>query len=342
MKRLLGLLMLLAPLSEGFAGNPVKKIEKKAQEIVDSSRFLSGAGRTWKVITASGIKDPQYLRSPDWTWKIKTTSGISYADLFDRGSFKDGRFRAALWSEPRIRQSFSLGWKFLSASYSFNPFRLRGKDKDNLWSFSWFCNRFGVELSARQAKTYHGRVLMEPDAFSVNAGKVASRLINLDGYYVLNCRKYSLPTALSQSFIQKKSAGSLIFSFSGQMADISCGSIEGLGNRPFRIESSVLGCGAGYGYNWVPWPRIVVSGAAIGNVMLLCRSRITVEEEPSKMKRRFPDYSLSAYIALAYQSGMWHYGIRGIAHDCCVGDNRHQVYDNVSLDACFFIGVRIK
>ena len=126
------------------------------------------------------------------------------------------------------------------------------------------------------------------------------------------------------------------------MADISCGSIEALGNRPFRIESSVLGCGAGYGYNWVPLQRIVLSAAVIGNVMLLCRSRISVDGDPQKMQRRFPDYSLSAYTAIAYQSGMWHYGLRGIIHDCCVGDNRFQVYDNVSLDACFFIGVRIK
>ncbi|MBR1633422.1 MAG: DUF4421 family protein [Bacteroidales bacterium] len=320
------------------AGNPVRKV----REAIDSSETISRLRHAWKVVNGSGVKDPEYLRSPDYTWKIKSTSGIAYSDLFDRGVYDGGRFRAALWSEPRIRQSFSLTWNFLSVSWGFSPFKLRGKDKDNQLSFSYYCNRFGLEFAAQEAKTYHGRVLMSPDTVKVPAGKVSSRLINLDGYYVLNFKRYSLPTALSQSFIQKKSAGSLLFSISGQLADINCAAIEDLGNRPFNIKSAVFGLGLGYGYNWVPVPRIVVSAAAIGNAMLFSRNYVIVDGERSSPGRRFPDYSLTGYFALAYQSGAWHYGLRGTVHDCCVGNGRSHLYDNVSLYGAFFIGIRIK
>ena len=96
-----------------------------------------------------------------------------------------------------------------------------------------------------------------------------------DGYWIFNKRRFSLAAAYGQSVLQKRSAGSFIagmmlyyqkFDMSQPLNIYYYGALlEGTGC--FKTYQGSLG--AGYTYNWVPTPGLVVNAVAMPVVSLI-------------------------------------------------------------------------
>ena len=99
-------------------------------------------------------------------------------------------------------------------------------------------------------------------------GSISQKTLNLNFYYAFNYCKSSFPAAFSQSYIQKRSAGSWMI---GASFDGSKTKVKGM-----TIRLNELALGAGYGYNLVPSAKVLKrNGRQLEAVffMFLCKSR---------------------------------------------------------------------
>ena len=103
------------------------------------------------------------------------------------------------------------------------------------------------------------------DRVELTDGKLSMKTLNLNAFYVFNSRRFSYPAAFSQTYIQRRSAGSFLLAFSGQG---QLGKLKMEKNLDFKMMN--IGLGAGYGYNFVPgkervpmtydFPEIIITG----------------------------------------------------------------------------------
>lgn len=98
----------------------------------------------------------------------------------------------------------------------------------------------------------------------------------MDGYYAFNHRRFSYPAILSQSNIQKKSAGSILAA--AGLSIMGFGLLEARDGLPSRWAESRFSLGCGYGYNWsIQKGRCLLHASAIPMVNLLDRGFTKIE-----------------------------------------------------------------
>ncbi len=140
---------------------------------------------------------------------------------------------------------------------------------DNEWSFCSYGQRYGLELRLHNSYSFNG--LLDIDGASnrenlevkADACHQRTQLGNL--YYVFNCKRFSLPAAMSHTIIQKKSSGSWLAIlnyrhsrtiFNDEELSFLIGSNllqEGTtGNAMFKkLSQTQVSIGGGYAHNFV-------------------------------------------------------------------------------------------
>lgn len=86
------------------------------------------------------------------------------------------------------------------------------------------------------------------------AGDVKTKMANLTAYYVFNHRRFSYLAAFTQSYVQRRSAGSWLagISYQGGSIETTDELKARYANAPdLNIHIGLLGIGGGYAYNWV-------------------------------------------------------------------------------------------
>ena len=100
------------------------------------------------------------------------------------------------------------------------------------------------------------------------------KTLNLNAFYVFNSRRFSYPAAFSQTYIQRRSAGSFLLAFSGQG---QLGKLKMEKNLDFKMMK--IGLGAGYGYNFVPRKGWLLHISALPALIILSKTSMSFGEE---------------------------------------------------------------
>lgn len=144
-----------------------------------------------------------------------------------------------------------LGFRNLQAGYSVDLF----KGYSN-FSLSLCQNAFGLEILRR--KTFYANGYIDASSIegrtNINAGDIGVTTFFLSAYFAFNRKRFSMPAAFNQSYIQRKSAGSVLayvdFLYTDMMfAEKSYMAMTG-GLHSFELYQVALG--VGYGYNYTP------------------------------------------------------------------------------------------
>jgi hypothetical protein len=196
--------------------------------------------------------DTLYIGRPDARWTIKLRTNLSGAQLKFNGSKNQIPFNGDLRADYRGTLSVAVAYRGIAVGLAVNPAKLAGKSKDNEFNLNSYSNKFGFDVVLLSSKTYHGSVETNGVSSDISKGQLKQKAVNLNFYYAFNGRRFSFPAAFSQSYVQKRSAGSFMLGMSmdGQYTnayDVMTNS--GVGNAKMRIYA--LGIGAGYGYNLV-------------------------------------------------------------------------------------------
>ena len=198
--------------------------------------------------------DTNYVVRPEGRLTLKLRLNQSGDDFHVRGD-KDGiSSKADLSTARKTTVSIGGSYRGISAALAINPAKMKGVYNDYEFNLAYYSSRLSLDASYHRSTTLSGDI--ERGDYSGHLGKegVKLKMANLAAYYVFNHRRFSYPAAFTQSYIQRRSAGSWLAGISYQG-----GSIETTDELKVRtpnapevnIHIGLLGIGGGYGYNWV-------------------------------------------------------------------------------------------
>lgn len=271
--------------------------------------------------------DTLYIGRPDARWTIKLRTNLSGAQLKFNGSKNQIPFNGDLRADCRGTLSVAVAYRGIAVGLAVNPAKLAGKSKDNEFNLNSYSNKFGFDVVLLSSKTYHGSVETNGVSSDISKGQLKQKAVNLNFYYAFNGRRFSFPAAFSQSYVQKRSAGSFMLGMSmdGQYTnayDVMTNS--GVSNAKMRIYA--LGIGAGYGYNLVAGRHWLFHLSTLPTFDVLLRSYIETDEGKVNMHYRFPSVIIVGRGAAVYSWKNKFFGATMVFNYSSVGDeNRLQI-----------------
>lgn len=187
--------------------------------------------------------DTAYIGRPDARWTIKYRGNLSGADMRTTSVTDGVENRSRVTADCRGTLSMAVAYRGLGLGVAVNPAKFAGKCKDFEYNLNSYSNRYGFDVVFLSSKTYHGYKAADAERIDIHKGQISQNALNLNFYYAFNYRRFSFPAAFSQSYIQKRSAGSWMI---GASFD---GSKTKLNDMTIRLNEFAVG--AGYAYNLV-------------------------------------------------------------------------------------------
>lgn len=187
--------------------------------------------------------DTAYIGRPDARWTIKYRGNLSGADMRTTNVTDGVQNRSRVTADCRGTLSMAVAYRGLGLGVAVNPAKFAGKCKDFEYNLNSYSNRYGFDVVFLSSKTYHGYKASDAERIDIRKGQISQNALNLNFYYAFNFRRFSFPAAFSQSYIQKRSAGSWMIgaSFDGSKTELN----------DMTIRLNEFAVGAGYAYNLV-------------------------------------------------------------------------------------------
>lgn len=187
--------------------------------------------------------DTAYIGRPDARWTIKYRGNLSGTDMRTTSVTDGVENRSRVTADCRGTLSMAVAYRGLGLGVAVNPAKFAGKCKDFEYNLNSYSNRYGFDVVFLSSKTYHGYKAADAERIDIHKGQISQNALNLNFYYAFNYRRFSFPAAFSQSYIQKRSAGSWMIgaSFDGSKTELN----------DMTIRLNEFAVGAGYAYNLV-------------------------------------------------------------------------------------------
>ena len=284
--------------------------------------------------------DTLYLTRPDSKLTLKMRANISGYNQHSKFNENGNRYNAKLNTDTRGTVSVAATYYGITAGVALNPARLSGKNKDMEFNINAYGNRFGLEANYQESKTLSGDIDHNKGTFHVSKGDVKLTLITVTGYYAFNHRHFSYPAAFTQSYIQKRSAGSWLVG-----ATYQGGRIKTTDDAPtmmghIRTTMNTFAIGGGYGYNLVAGKWLFHASA---QPSLIVFSDIDIEENGMKRdgKTHFPEVITNTRAAIVYNFSQKYFaGSTFLFNTTLLGDNDDYTRQT-KWRARAFVGVRL-
>lgn len=192
--------------------------------------------------------DTSYVRWPKQdliaSLNFKMINSLLYVQFDDDLSNVVQKYRGFATSEFQTPISLSLAYRGWGLSYT----RSFEKYVDNEFSFSTCGQKYGAELRYQYTRSYTGTLESNLDSqndIEIQPDDISQEVYYANFYYVFNSKRFSLPAALLQTVVQRRSAGSWLAAINFQR------SILRFHELPFnKVTSTKLSLGGGYAYNW--------------------------------------------------------------------------------------------
>ena len=226
--------------------------------------------------------DTNYVVRPEGSLTLKVRLNQSGDDIRVRGDKNGVNSKADLKTEFKTTVSIGASYRGLSAAFAFNPAKMSGHYKDYELNLVYYSSRLSFDASYHSSSTLSGEIERGNATEYMEAGDVKLKMINVAGYYVFNHRHFSYPAAFTQSYIQRRSAGSWLagISYQGGSIETTDDLKERMSNAPdLHIHIGHLGIGGGYGYNWVPSKRWLIHFSMLPTFVVYNHNYMTVNGE---------------------------------------------------------------
>lgn len=270
--------------------------------------------------------DTNYIARPNARWTIKLRGNLSGADLLTTAKTNGLESKTKVMADCRGTLSMAVAYRGVGLGLAVNPAKLAGKNRDYEFNLNSYSNRYGFDVVYLSSKTFHGHQQVGGNATDVHKGDISQQALNLNFYYAFNHRKFSFPAAFSQSYIQKRSAGSFMV---GASFDGSKTKVKGM-----TIRLNELAVGAGYAYNLVPSSHLLFHLSALPTITVYSHDYTkmkaeTVESEAesptirNSMKYHFPSAIITSRAATVYSWRNKFAGATAVYNYSVAGDEDH-------------------
>ena len=286
--------------------------------------------------------DTAYIARPGNRLTLKFRTNLSGDAIHTKGTVKDVYSKTDLHTDNKLTFSFAANYRGISAAIAMNPATIFGKkEKKDFEIYTSFYNpKISVDASYHNSHTLSGEV----DRYKkvhIEPGNVDMKVVNLSAYYTFNHRRFSFPAAFTQTYIQKRSAGSWLAGFSFQGGTIKT-SEEAPDYYPkLKLEADHLGIGGGYGYNWVVKDKWLFHISTMPTFVILNHNKMSVNGEEIKAKSIDLNMIFNEHIAIIYQfSKKYFAGLTVAVNNSLFDDKYIQIRQNKWRSRLFF-GIRL-
>ena len=250
--------------------------------------------------------DTNYVVRPEGRLTLKVRLNQSGDDIHAKGDKNGVSSKADLSTNFKTTVSIGVSYRGLSAALAINPAKMKDAYKDYEFNLAYYSSRLSLDASYHRSTTLAGDTERGDAIGHLEEGDVKMKMANLAGYYVFNHRRFSYPAAFTQSYIQRRSAGSWLAGISYQGGSIettdelkgrsSEGHPSSLGNGrvateldevkernpnapDVKIHIGLLGIGGGYGYNWVIGKKWLLHFSMLPTFVIYNHNHMTVNGE---------------------------------------------------------------
>ena len=288
-----------------------------------------------------GDIDSAYITRPQTKWTLTARYNVSGAEIASEG-MEDGRhFKSEMTADYKSTLSVGVSYLGFSLSASLNPAKMLGKYSDYELNFNSYGRRFGFDVIYQDAKNYTGWNETEGmERVSLPADLLSMKTLNLNAFYVFNSRRFSYPAAFSQSYIQRRSAGSFLLAASG-MGQRGTVNGERLDMEETTFKMTNIGLGAGYGYNYVPGQGWLLHISALPTFIVYSKTSMTFGDTNVPLKYHFPEVIITGRGAAVYQWAGKFLGLSMVFNFTNIGHEESLALHNIKWRIRTFFGLRI-
>ncbi len=260
--------------------------------------------RADSILTMSynkGNYDTTYIRRPKHPITVKVRYNVSGSGIFSNGVINGNDYRCHATTSYQNTGSLAFAYRGIAVAFAVNPAKLFGKDKSKSFNFTMYSNRYGMDLAYQNSNQYSGWAEYDGVRENFATDIVRTRFTDMNAYYAFNFRKFSYPAALTQSYIQRRSAGSWLLALSCLNGKMEVSKTETDARVP-EVDMRILdiGLGGGYGYNWCLPHRWMLHGSFLPTVVVGPFSKMTVNGEDHHIKYSFPELILTERISILH------------------------------------------
>ncbi|MBR5654648.1 MAG: DUF4421 family protein [Prevotella sp.] len=286
-----------------------------------------------------GNIDTAYITRPQTKWTIVGRLNVSGAKIESEGTeTESGRhFKSEMKADYKSTISVGVSYLGFSLNLSLNPAKLMGKYDDYELNFNSYGKRIGFDIIYQDAHNFTG--WQERDGLGradLPGDLLKLKTLNANVYYVFNNRRFSYPAAFTQSYIQRRSAGSLLMALSGQGQQ---GTVSGEQELEFKMTN--IGIGAGYGYNYVPAQGWLLHISAMPTFIVYSHTSMTFNDTRVPLHYHFPEAIITGRGAVVRQKGNKFYGMSMVFNFTNIGNKESLAVHNIKWRVRAFFGLRL-
>ena len=290
-----------------------------------------------------GDIDTTFIIRPHTKWTIKGRLNVSGAKIESEGQYDGSHFKSEMTADYKSTLSAGVTYLGFSLNAALNPAKLMGKYQDYELNFNSYGKRFGFDVIYQNAHNFTGwhehteHIKLPPDMLSV-------KTLNLNSFYVFNSRRFSYPAAFTQSYIQKRSAGSFMLAASGMGQHATLKVSEELPdvklNQDIQIKMTNIGIGAGYGYNYVPSRHWLLHISSLPTFIFYSNTSMTLGDTRIPLHYHFPEVIITGRGAVVRQMGNKFWGMSMVFNFTNIGNEEDLAIHNIKWRVRAFFGLR--
>lgn len=288
--------------------------------------------------------DTNYVVRPEGKLTLKLRMNQTGNEIYSKGTINDVHAKANVSTSNKTTFSVSANYRGLGIALAVNPSKWKGIYKDYELNINFYSSRLSLDMSYQRSESLTGD--METGALTeqLQTGDAVMKVLNMAGYYTFNHRRFSFPAAFTQSYIQRRSAGSWLAGFSYQGGSIKT-SDDLLQKRPdaydVRVYTGHFGIGGGYGYSWVIARRWLLHFSILPTFVVYNRNNMSINGERLDAPHVRLNMIFNERAAIVYQfSSRWFAGANIVANNSVFKDEVVVVSQN-KWRARAFVGVRL-
>lgn len=305
-----------------------------------SSQAQSLFHRADSLLTQNYFKgnvDTAYIQRPTTKWTVTARMNVSGARMEAIGIDNGQHFKSEM--EANRKSTISVGASYLgfTLSAALNPAKLMGKYRDYELNFNSYGRRFGFDVIYQDAHNFTGWHDHEGmERIMLSDGMLKVKTLNLNAFYIFNSRRFSYPAAFSQSYIQRRSAGSFLLAASGmaQRASLDW-------DQEMQLKIVNVGLGAGYGYNYVPNKGWLLHISALPTFIVYSNTSMTFGDNRIPLHYHFPEVIITGRGAVVRQWSNKFLGMSMVFNFSNNGDEASLALHNIKWRIRTFFGLRL-
>lgn len=324
--RWLLIVALLALVSEATAQTLTQSERRERMDSALTSRYNRNKGI-----------DTAYILRPQTKWTVVGRINVSGAKIETEGIDNGLHFNSEMKADYKSTLSVAVSYLGISLSASLNPAKLMGKYRDYELNFNSYGKRFGFDIIYQNAKNFtgwHDHDGMERIELPADMLKV--KTLNVNAFYVFNSSRFSYPAAFSQSYIQRRSAGSFLLAASGQGQHASLD-----WKQEMQLKVTNIGIGAGYGYNYVPRQGWLLHISALPTFIVYSKTSMTFGDNRIPLSYHFPECIITSRGSVVRQWSNKFLGLSMVFNYTNIGNEDKLAVYNVKWRVRTFFGLRL-